>query len=158
MYDFIEPIVLSGTDGVITCFNLMIGLGAADFDKQMILIIVIIAIIGDSISMAISYFNSKLMETSQILDWNLIIHSLYNIIAFVFFGTLSLIIYLYITEKPSIMNAYISIIIPLLLLGIVQMRYRNGNVSFIVTVILGMLGSVVAYAAGTLVKMVNESE
>lgn len=151
----IEPVILSGTDGIITVFNLLVGLNAAEFKKDLIFIIIFIAIVGDSISMAISYLNSKLKSTDELVETGIVLESLYNILSFVFFGSLCLIIYFFITNEPSVMNAYIAIIIPLLLLGFLQMKYRDGNVSFFVSLVLGLLGSILSYAIGSILKLIK---
>lgn len=152
---WIEPVILSGTDGIITVFNLLVGLNAAEFKKDLIFIIIFIAIVGDSISMAISYLNSKLKDTNDLVTTQIVLESLYNIMSFVFFGTLCLLIYFMITNEPNVKNAYIAIIIPLLLLGLLQMKYRDGNVSFVVSLILGLLGSFLSYAVGSILRFMK---
>ena len=131
-----ESILLSGTDAIITVFNLLVGLNASNFDISSIYRIVIIAIIGDAISMGISYINSK---DDQYDFHQKIYGAIINIIAFILFGGLSLIIFLLLTNKPSVSVAYLSIIIPLLILS----YFENNDIK--ITFWLGLLGSSIIY-------------
>ena len=131
-----ESLLLSGTDAIITVFNLLVGLNASNFDISSIYRIVIIAIIGDAISMGISYINSK---DDQYDFHQKIYGAIINIIAFILFGGLSLIIFLLLTNKPSVSVAYLSIIIPLLILS----YFENNDIK--ITFWLGLLGSSIIY-------------
>lgn len=131
-----ESILLSGTDGIITVFNLLVGLNASNFDISSIYRIIIIAIIGDAISMGISYMNSK--DDQYSFDEK-VYGAIINIIAFALFGGLCLIIFLLLTNKPSVSIAYLSIILPLLILS----YFEKSDIKL--TFWLGLLGSSIVY-------------
>ena len=144
---YLEPILLSGTDGIITVFNLLVGLTSANFTVFSIARIVIIAIIGDSLSMAISYYNSKHNETDE---KERIYKSIANIIAFMFFGSICLLIYITFTtfngNNPNILIAYFSAFLPLIILG----SLLDDRKEMIKVVVMGLLGSILVYAVGQL--------
>lgn len=137
-----EAILLSGTDGIITVFNLLVGLNIYQFNIYNIFKIVVIAIIGDAISMGISFYNSK----ENIQEEDRIKGALINILAFILFGSLSLSIFLLLTKKPNIYAAYISIIIPLLILSL----FEDSDIKM--TLLLGLLGSSITYFISKIVK------
>lgn len=137
-----EAILLSGTDGIITVFNLLVGLNVYQFDMYNIFKIVVIAIIGDAISMGISFYNSK----EDVGEKDRIEGAFINILAFIIFGGLSLFIFLILTKKPNVYAAYISIVIPLILLSL----FEDSDIKM--TVLLGLLGSSITYFISKIVK------
>lgn len=144
---YVEPIILSGTDGIITVFNLLIGLNAADINVDTITKVVMIAIVGDAISMTISYYNSKYTIYND--NNTLVIESALNFLSFIIFGYL--VVVLYILFKNIIISAIISSII----LGIVK-SYMIGNVFdgvlSIKTFLLVIIGSFMVYIFGKIMK------
>lgn len=140
-----EAILLSGTDGIITVFNLLVGLNVSHFTIENIFKIVVIAIVGDAISMGISYYNSKdgfdgMSEDDRIYG------AIANIIAFIIFGSMCLMFFLLIASKPSLEYAYLSIIVPLFVLSM----FEDSDIKM--TIILGLLGSTITYFVSRIVK------
>lgn len=140
-----EAILLSGTDGIITVFNLLVGLNVYQFNIESIFKIVVIAIVGDAISMGVSYYNSK-DGFEDMTEDDRIYGALANIIAFIVFGGMCLIMFLLITSKPSLMHAYIAIIVPLIILSL----FEDSDIKM--TIILGFLGSTITYFVSRIVK------
>ena len=135
-----EAILLSGTDGIITVFNLLVGLNVSHFTIENIFKIVVIAIVGDAISMGISYYNSKdgfdgMSEDDRIYG------AIANII-----GSMCLMFFLLIASKPSLEYAYLSIIVPLFVLSM----FEDSDIKM--TIILGLLGSTITYFVSRIVK------
>lgn len=146
-----DAIVLSGTDGIITIFNILIGMTSADLNKNTIFIVTILAIIGDAISMGISWYNSK--ELNEDIDkQEQSIAAVYNTISFIVFGSMVLGIYLLVTDKPSVVNAYIAIIVPLILLGYYQYTQKNDINLIYNTVLFGFVGSIIVFSIGKIIK------
>lgn len=144
---YVEPIILSGTDGIITVFNLLIGLNAAEINIDTITKVVTIAIIGDAISMTISYYNSKYTISK---DHNkLIIESALNFLSFVVFGYL--VVFLYTLFK----NVIISAIISSIFLGIIKSYMIENGFDFVLslkTCFLVIIGSFMVYLFGRMMK------
>lgn len=140
-----EAILLSGTDGIITVFNLLVGLNVSQFNLESIFKIVVIAIIGDAISMGISYYNSK-DGIDEISHEDRIYGMFINMVAFIVFGGMCLLFFLMIASKPSVPYAYISIIIPLIILSM----FEDSDIKM--TFILGLLGSTITYFVSSIVK------
>lgn len=143
---YLEPILLSGTDGIITVFNLLVGLSSANFNISNIVRIVIIAIFGDSLSMAISYYNSKHNEENET---DRIKQSIANMIAFIVFGSICLFTYIALTgNRPNTLVAYVSAIIPLIILA----SLLDNKKEMKKVVVMGLIGSILVYAIGQLAK------
>lgn len=140
-----EALLFSGTDGIITVFNLIVGLTAAEIQRQTIFLVILIAIIGDALSMALSFYNSNI---EKLTDTTLLyIGCVANFWAFVILGGM-VISFFMLFQHNSIMNAIISIIPSLLLLSLLQTEYTNR----ISTFVIGLSGSLFIYGIGRFSK------
>jgi VIT1/CCC1 family predicted Fe2+/Mn2+ transporter len=125
----LRTIMMGGTDGIITIFNIISGIEGSKLNYKYIFILGLAALISDAISMGTGEFISVKAEQEYTNSKDTPEKkAVVMFISFVCFGMIPLIIYfiaLKINYKNKYVNTYISVIIALFILGVVKSRYTN---------------------------------
>lgn len=136
----VEPIALSGVDGIISSSAGLLGFTSTNLYDTQVLVSLIIMLISDGCSMAASYFNMRQAEPHDdekeekgAVDGELVWRSLMNLVAFVVFGAIPIVIYmltLQYNRRVSAGLAFLASLIGMTVLGIIQWQIK-GKPSFI---------------------------
>ena len=132
----LKSIIYGGIDGIITMFNIAAGITGAKLKTKYIFILGLAVLISDGLSMAIGDYLSleadiKRKETHEkdnlVKDINPINNASITFLSFVFFGFVPIIVYSFINgnQKSKFIKLFISIIISLFILGIIQSYYTK---------------------------------
>ena len=156
----LRTIMMGGTDGIITIFNIISGIEGSKLNYKYIFILGLATLLSDAISMGTGEFISVTAEQEYTKSKDTITpekKAVTMFISFVCFGMIPLIIYfiaLKINYKKKYINTYISVIVALFILGVVKSRYTNepwyisgGSVS-----IYGGIASFFAYNISRLIS------
>jgi vacuolar iron transporter family protein len=134
----LKSIIYGGIDGIITMFNIVAGVTGAKLNPRYIFILGLAILISDGMSMGISDYlslkadikykkkNDNLEKTIQKV--NPINNGIITFSSFVIFGFIPIFIYFFMNrtnKSNNIMKIFISIILALYLLGIIQSKYTN---------------------------------
>jgi vacuolar iron transporter family protein len=127
----LKSLIYGGIDGIITIFNLIAGIEGAKLHVNYIIVICIAALISDGLSMGIGdYLSIKAHTKSNNIEDKSIkpnINAITTFGSFVLFGSVPLIIYIFINniQKYRFLKMYIATLISLFVLGIIQSNYTN---------------------------------
>ena len=156
----LRTIMMGGTDGIITIFNIISGIEGSKLNYKYIFILGLAALISDAISMGTGEFISVKAEQEYENSKDNINpkkNGIIMFISFICFGMIPLLIYyiaLKINYKNKYLNTYISVIISLFILGVVKSKYTKekwyisgGGVS-----IYGGIASFLAYNISKLIS------
>lgn len=145
----IEPISLSGIDGIISAGGALLGLSASQLRSQQVILAMLVILVADGSSMAASYFN---MKTSSNEDENitleLIGRSLLNLVSFIVFGGIPVLVYVLtskITRATSTALVFLSIVMTLSILGIVQWQMTGQVRLTYTTPIVGSIAGLLSF-------------
>lgn len=108
-----EEIIYGGTDGLISIYTLLFALNNFNTNKLVTIGILLFNIIGDSLSMGISNYNSKIANEKY--NKSKIESSVAVFLSFMFFGIIPVFSYYFFSKTPSLI---ISSIISLIVLSI----------------------------------------
>ena len=140
--EYIKSVIYSGTDGLITIFNLLLGLNNFQFSQYIITIVLLLALVGDAISMGISDMNSKNTEGYN-FDYK---SGIMTFISFVIFGSIPLILYLsFVGKEYNIKLIFLVVLIGLITLGYFKNKILNKKEFIITTPLLGLFGALLSY-------------
>jgi VIT1/CCC1 family predicted Fe2+/Mn2+ transporter len=127
----LRTIMMGGTDGIITIFNIISSIEGSKLNYKYIFILGLAVLLSDAISMGTGEFISVKAEqeyTKSKDNVNPKKNGIIMFISFVCFGMIPLIIYfiaLKLNNKNKYFNTYISVIIALFILGVVKSIYTN---------------------------------
>lgn len=127
--NLLRTLILGGTDGIITIFNIISSIEGSSLNYKYIIILGLAALISDAISMATGeYLSIKAQSKTNNKKRNPSENAIIMFISFVIFGSIPLILYLLMTKinhKNKYINTYFSTIIALFILGSFQSIYTN---------------------------------
>jgi VIT1/CCC1 family predicted Fe2+/Mn2+ transporter len=132
----LKSIIYGGIDGIVTMFNIVAGITGAKLHSKYIFILGFAVLISDGLSMGVGDYLSlkadiKTKENNEDKDLVKDIYPVKNGIitfsSFVIFGFIPICIYYFIngTQNNKFIKIFISIIISLFILGIIQSKYTH---------------------------------
>jgi VIT1/CCC1 family predicted Fe2+/Mn2+ transporter len=127
----LRTIMMGGTDGIITIFNIISSIEGSKLNYKYIFILGLAVLLSDAISMGTGEFISVKAEHEYNKSKDNINpkkNGIIMFISFVCFGMIPLIIYfiaLKINNKNKYFNTYISVILALFILGVVKSIYTK---------------------------------
>ena len=132
----LKSIIYGGIDGIITMFNIAAGITGAKLKTKYIFILGLAVLISDGMSMAIGDYLSleaDIKQKEKHQKNNLIRHikpinnATITFLSFVLFGFIPIIVYSLIngSQKSKFIKLFISIILSLFILGIIQSYYTK---------------------------------
>jgi VIT1/CCC1 family predicted Fe2+/Mn2+ transporter len=122
---YIKSLLYGGSDGIITIFNILIGLKNIEIPTQNIMLITLIVLFGDAISMALADFNSNIDTEIYKSDYNKIISSIITFCSFIIFGSIPIITYFLMSNKQNIKYSFILSFISFSLLIFISEKMRE---------------------------------
>ena len=135
MSRLLRTLMFGGIDGIITMFNIISGIEGSKLNYKYIFIIGAATLVSDAISMGTGEYLSVKAENelknnnnNNLRDVSPEKKGIVMFISFILFGMIPLILYflmLKINYKNRYINAYISIIIALFILGVLKSRYTK---------------------------------
>ena len=131
----LRTLLFGGIDGIITIFNIMSGIEGSRLNYKYIFIIGTATLVSDAISMGTGEYLSVKAE-NELKNKNSESESepspekkgIVMFISFILFGMIPLVLYflmLKINFKNRYINAYVSVIIALFILGVYKSRYTK---------------------------------
>ena len=127
----LRTIMMGGTDGIITIFNIISSIEGSKLNYKYIFILGLAVLLSDAISMGTGEFISVKAEqeyTKSKDNVNPKKNGIIMFISFVCFGMIPLIIYfiaLKLNNKNKYFNTYISVILSLFILGVLKSKYTK---------------------------------
>ena len=139
MSNLLRTLMFGGIDGIITVFNIMSGIEGSRLNYKYIFIIGAATLVSDAISMGTGEYLSvkaenELKKTNSVsesetsLDASPEKKGIVMFISFILFGMIPLVLYflmLKINFKNRYVNAYVSVITALFILGVYKSRYTK---------------------------------
>ena len=137
MSNLLRTLMFGGIDGIITIFNIMSGIEGSRLNYKYIFIIGAATLVSDAISMGTGEYLSvkaenelkkKNSENNSDSDASPEKKGIVMFISFILFGMIPLVLYflmLKINFKNRYINAYVSVIIALFILGVYKSRYTK---------------------------------
>lgn len=160
----VEPMALSGVDGIISASAGLLGFTATNLYDTQVIISLLIMLISDGLSMSASYFNMKQVEpndeekeqNNQMIDGELIWRSLMNLVAFVVFGAIPIIVYMATIQsssrKVSSGLAFVASLIGMSILGIIQFIIKGRPVFIYSTPTVGAIAGIIIFFIAPLIE------
>jgi VIT1/CCC1 family predicted Fe2+/Mn2+ transporter len=158
--------VYGGTDGILSAFNFLMLLTSAHVPSHLILVVLILKLIADAISLAISNYTSVVSAREQKPDEEDLespyISSIITLLGFLVFGAIPILIYHYLLhDNGKTFANMLVIVITLFLFGCFQgvVIYRKTvqairkGVYMVATGMVGILASM--FIGGTLQHLVG---
>ena len=156
----IEPVDLSGIEGIISDGGALLGLSASQLQSKKVVFAMLVILIADGSSMAASYFNMKTSSTEDGISWELVGLSLVNMVAFIAFGGIPVAVYiatLKIAGKTSTLLAFLSIVTTLAFLGVVQWQITGQLRLTYTTPLVGSLAGILAFFVAPHFEKITDS-
>jgi VIT1/CCC1 family predicted Fe2+/Mn2+ transporter len=122
---YIKSLLYGGSDGIVTIFNILIGLKNIEISNQNIMLITLIVLFGDAISMALADFNSNIDTEIYKSNYNKIISSTITFVSFIIFGSIPIITYFLMSNKPNLKYSFILSFISFTLLIFISEKIRE---------------------------------
>ena len=122
---YIKSLLYGGSDGIVTIFNILIGLKNIEISNQNIMLITLIVLFGDAISMALADFNSNIDTEIYKSDYNKIISSIITFFSFIIFGSIPIITYFLMANKQNLKYSFILSFISFSLLIFISEKMRK---------------------------------
>ena len=122
---YIKSLLYGGSDGIVTIFNILIGLKNIEISNQNIMLITLIVLFGDAISMALADFNSNIDTEIYKSNYNKIISSAITFVSFIIFGSIPIITYFLMSNKPNLKYSFILSFISFTLLIFISEKIRE---------------------------------
>jgi|SaaInlStandDraft_1057018.scaffolds.fasta_scaffold78334_1 VIT1/CCC1 family predicted Fe2+/Mn2+ transporter len=156
----LRTLMMGGTDGIITVFNIISGIEGSKLNYKYIFILGLAVLISDAISMGTGEFISVKAEQEYTKSKVNVIpekNAAVMFISFVCFGTIPLLFYfisMKINYKTKYINTYISVILALFILGVVKSKYTKEKwyISGGGVAIYGGIASFLAYNISKLIS------
>lgn len=127
--NLLRTLILGGTDGIITIFNIISSIEGSKLNYKYIFILGLSALFSDAISMATGeYLSIKAQDKTNNKKRKPIENAIVMFISFVIFGSIPLLLYLVmrkINNNKTYINTYLSTIFALFILGILQSKYTD---------------------------------
>jgi VIT1/CCC1 family predicted Fe2+/Mn2+ transporter len=156
--DVLRTIMMGGTDGIITIFNIISGIEGSKLNYKYIFILGLAVLISDAISMGTGEFISVKAEQEYTKSKDTPEKkAIVMFMSFVCFGMIPILFYfiaLKLNYKNKYFNTYISVILALFILGVVKSRYTNEKwyISGGGVAIYGGIASFLAYNVSKLIS------
>jgi len=122
---YIKSLLYGGSDGIVTIFNILIGLKNLEMSNQNIILITLIVLFGDAISMALADFNSNIDTEIYNSNYNILLSSIITFFSFIIFGSIPIVAYFLLSSKPNLIYSFFLSFISFSLLIFVSERVRK---------------------------------
>ncbi len=159
MASILRNVVLSANDGIITTFAVVAGVQGAELSHSIVIIVGMANVIADGLSMATGNYMAIKSENEFVgvnqkkQNVSAIKHALLTFIAFVLFGILPLIPYIFKLNNTFLLST-IAVIFSMVLIGVVRGIYTNKSMvrTILETIFVSGIAASSAYLVGYLLR------